>query len=644
MKKIYKLLVVAGVCLAGASTYAKQNNAMPAIISYLLSDSKFEAINYPKNNLLKTGQTLSYFDHDDGYYSTGVNRSYTRQSGMVRDNVTGLIWQDNSDVTNDLKRADWSSAKSYCASLTLGGYTDWRLPEIEELASLVSIDDKNTINPAFNYSSLSNGYRKIYWTNTINEKDESLTWIVDFESAKIRNDEENEKDSTNYVRCVRGDKYKPSVSLDRDNINNIVKDSVTGLMWQDDEKIRYVKKNQKKSIDYCATSNYAGYHDWRLPNINELMSIIDRDNRLTYNNAFINTKSTLWSSTASPANNHQALSIDFETGSNTDKRDSIHLGFMCVRGGKNISKPNYETTNITYKIATGQTRSYGVRGELITNGSLKDDGYYKKGLGRSYSRNNNIVTDKITGLQWQDDARAKSVKLAYKNGIKYCSDLILDGYDDWRLPDIIELNSISHYGRYHAYNSSTGAIDPIFKNVDFEEGYMTSSLDSKQYQYLKVDFDDSEIDFYTSLFLPISTSSVRCVRGAKISDQKLIPNRAYGVVYDPNTNLTWQDSDKSGENIRYTFIEGINYCENLQLANKSDWRLPNMNEIISISGIFWNYKFDGVFKNETDNYLSSTTSSENTWNSFYINTVGSNAYTKNSNRKNVRCVRDGKIQ
>ncbi len=66
---------------------------------------------------------------------------------------------------------------------------------------------------------------------------------------------------------------------------------------------------------------------------------------------------------------------------------------------------------------TGQTKSYDTDGNEVTDGSIKDDGFYQKGVDPSYTRDDvkEIVIDHITGLQWQDDAEANSTKaVAYR--------------------------------------------------------------------------------------------------------------------------------------------------------------------------------------------------------------------------------------
>lgn len=116
--------------------------------------------------------------------------------------------------------------------------------------------------------------------------------------------------------------------------------------------------------------------------------------------------------------------------------------------------------------STGQTKSYNTKGSEVTNGSLKDDGYYQKGKKAYYSRDNKkeLVVDHITGLMWQDDERAARVKLPWfsSSGVSaaaYCLDLEHAGYEDWYLPSIEELDSIVDR------NKVNGIDEKYFKHV-----------------------------------------------------------------------------------------------------------------------------------------------------------------------------------
>ena len=87
----------------------------------------------------QTGQTNSYQAGDDGSYRRGVawpNPRFTVQadSNCVLDNMTGLTWARNAN----LGITSWSNAVVFCTTLTnYGGYSDWRLPNLRELQSLV---------------------------------------------------------------------------------------------------------------------------------------------------------------------------------------------------------------------------------------------------------------------------------------------------------------------------------------------------------------------------------------------------------------------------------------------------------------------------------------------------------------------------
>ena len=70
-----------------------------------------------------------------------------------------------------------------------------------------------------------------------------------------------------------------------------------------------------------------------------------------------------------------------------------------------------------------------------------DDGYYDSGCTPNYTDNGDgTVTDNCTGLMWQQED--DDVTRAWGTGIIYCEDLVLSGYDDWRMPNRKELESI----------------------------------------------------------------------------------------------------------------------------------------------------------------------------------------------------------
>lgn len=112
-------------------------------------------------------------------------------NGIANDGVTGLMWQDDSSVTTIKK--DWNEAKPYCENLTLGEYSDWRLPNIYEITTLVD-------NTKLIIDGIENMAPYDYWSSTVDASSSDNAWSVNFyfgKSAAIH------KTFSLYVRCVR---------------------------------------------------------------------------------------------------------------------------------------------------------------------------------------------------------------------------------------------------------------------------------------------------------------------------------------------------------------------------------------------------------------------------------------------------------
>lgn len=115
--------------------------------------------------------------------------------GIVTDHKTGLQWQD--DYGGAIKLDEWNDAIAYCENLSLGGYADWRLPNIREL---LSIADRSRSDPAIDpvFQSVSSGG---YWSSTTFADSTGFAWYVYFYDGFSAY---NVKGDDGYVRCVRG--------------------------------------------------------------------------------------------------------------------------------------------------------------------------------------------------------------------------------------------------------------------------------------------------------------------------------------------------------------------------------------------------------------------------------------------------------
>lgn len=126
----------------------------------------------------------------------------------------------------------------------------------------------------------------------------------------------------------------------RDNTNEIINDDQTMLTWQDNNVVSIQTLNWNEAVDYCENLNLANYEDWRLPNINELRSIVDRTKEdPAINLVFMHIISgDFWSSTSGgPYLNNTAWGVDFLKGFGfglgpADSKSSAAY-VRCVRGG-----------------------------------------------------------------------------------------------------------------------------------------------------------------------------------------------------------------------------------------------------------------------------------------------------------------------
>jgi len=121
----------------------------------------------------------------------------------------------------------------------------------------------------------------------------------------------------------------------------------------------------------------------------------------------------------------------------------------------------------------------------------------------SFSKTGNIVTDSITALQWQDDNITLTTK-TWTQAIDYCEALSLDGFSDWRLPNIRELNSLVDDSR------ANPAISPTFTKIVYASSvsYWSSTTYSGRTLAWRIGFDIG----YQSSLAKSSSQYVRCVR------------------------------------------------------------------------------------------------------------------------------------
>ena len=98
--------------------------------------------------------------------------------------------------------------------------------------------------------------------------------------------------------------------------NEIVIDSETGLMWQDNEAVLNTQKTWSQAKQYCKNLQHAGFSDWYLPSVKELLTITDKSSyKPSLAHAFTNrSSSAFWSSSANVSYSNSAWRVTFKYG------------------------------------------------------------------------------------------------------------------------------------------------------------------------------------------------------------------------------------------------------------------------------------------------------------------------------------------
>lgn len=275
----------------------------------------------PLVQIAGTGQQTSYAAGDDAAVHQGIAwpaiRFTDNHDGTVRDNLTGLVWLADAGC---LTPAPWATALGEVIQLASGmcgladgsAAGDWRLPNLNELESVVDVSASNpAITAGAPFTHVSTG---IYWSSTSywgGEAGSPNAWTIRFSDGRYINDgiANSKTGASNGVWAVKGSgtgaaaalpatgMYVPYSSGDDgnlrtgipltyprwiDNGNGTITDTMTGLIWL--KKADCMQQPwsaalaavQTLASGQCGLTDGSVPGDWRMPNRNEMQSLSDR--------------------------------------------------------------------------------------------------------------------------------------------------------------------------------------------------------------------------------------------------------------------------------------------------------------------------------------------------------------------------------
>lgn len=332
---------------------------------------------------------------------------------------------------------------------------------------------------------------------------------------------------------------------------------------------------------------------------------------------------------------------------------------------------------------TGQTQCYDSSGnEMDCEGTGQDGEYSINEMSYTTLEGGAMVQDNVTGLIWevktnQDDVEnyddphdADNTYTWYdpdpasnggnagtesdhdtKDFIDALNSANFGGYSDWRLPSREELRSIVDYSVPPpgptidiTYFPNTARSTSNIDSIGSQNWSSTTDANNEAFAW-HIDFDSGHDNNYRDKSYSLY---VRAVRGGQSSTARFVENGT--TVIDTQTGLIWEQKTNDGGtrdmNNTYTWQEALDYCNTLNLAGQTDWRLPTMKELASLVDLSRHGPaIDPVFENFTVSagYQTSTTVSDSYNSSIWR--VGFNYGDNDSgwkpNSRYVRAVRGG---
>jgi hypothetical protein len=271
----------------------------------------------------------------DAEFRRGVSWPVPRFESLddvVLDRLTGLLWTRDANVA-EFPLA-WQEALDYVAKMNSGnafGYPDWRLPNRRELRSLMSYQTRKPALPEGHpFINVFSGW---YWTSTTAAINTAYAWYVHMEGARmfygrkeqffllwpVRGKGDTLLPATGQTQCydARGQvipcagsgqdgEYRSGVRWPEprfEEAGSVVVDRLTNLCWRSPADLLGRPATWEEALKAVQRLNrQEGNHPWRLPNINELESLVEcrtHSPALPQGHPFKNVREGYWSSTTS---------------------------------------------------------------------------------------------------------------------------------------------------------------------------------------------------------------------------------------------------------------------------------------------------------------------------------------------------------
>ncbi len=462
---------------------------------------------------------------------------------QIKDNNTGLTWLVTMESS-----LSYDDMAPYCEE-TLAEYAGggWRMPTPAEILTIADHDIFNNLESGKQIKSL---YFNVDWEGSQSFWTSNENFYYDTYTGRIGSTEQS---GYNGLLCVKGEKYGEVAASDytskNENGQEMIFDSKTNLFWQ---KTSVNGKTWKEALAYCESLEYAGHDDWRLPNKNELATLVDY-------------------SKSNPASSFPGMTAElFVTSTSTRNLGEVTIDMKTGLMGTNAGSSE-----------SGEYSVICVRSDLLPypeNGipECGDDGYAPCKAGNiTWSQRLYYDAFENESVHWATVARdCREMK-----GGK------------WRLPNIDEIRTLftddvfktggscgvtSAHNSYEYYEGCN--TDALAGNETKLRDYGTllaGTLSNANPQYERDQWNAWVIDMTTGGMEDVSTVYApylvaRCV----LDDSITVPSFPYT---DPENGLVWSSISKKG-----TWQEAVEYCGTLDEGGSDNWSIPSQEQLFTL--------------------------------------------------------------
>ena len=581
----------------------------------------------------------------------------------VKDDNTGLTWLYLGT------KGTYEGVKNGC-DISYNGREDWRFPTPKELMTLALNDRlfrgvpadpilfKKVIDDGLNSSSYSDKYGIYLWSSI-----ENYMYALEY-GMTIPPKAYESYQSVFYdgiLMCVSGEEYG---KVNADNYASITRsgdemvfDSSANLYWQKDSG---KAETWKDALNYCENLEYAGFSDWRLPNKNELVTLIDHSKLGTdVVSSFPGMKADVfWSSTS--AGEYKWV-VDMTDGTAYTFNGKTAGGFYIMRHSELPISVRCVRSKLDEKTEIPACNESGVAPCKAADGTVWSSVIYPE-IFVDFDKSKISSYDGSGCVDCRSNTRSTDDGVYSWDIAEMCRNLREKDSNNWRLPTLDEIRSIvtteklkkggscgitNECFEESCGNGETCSEDEPSQTLFYDYGAMFSATFNLEHSYHD---EENGRDLYPALWalsteygsmglssdIPVSMLFQRCVLDETLSYET-------APYTDPETGLTWSDISSD-----YLILpDADDYCYELSQGDPEHWwRMPTLDEVktlvrncseeeewcpVDVTGKYSVFgDIDYVWAADNDGKL------------YYVEFSDAGIYeTSNDDWNRVRCVSDG---